>query len=545
MIVHRKQWPRAALWLIPAVFFSVFFVYPTAHLIVVALQGESGWQLGAFWAALTDAGMLSVAWFTIWQAAVSTLLTLLVALPGAWVLAKYQFRGRGLVEALSVVAFVMPSVVVATAVSVTLAPDGPLGWLLPEDANRGLGAIFFAHIYFNVAVVLRVVSTYWRQLDPQQEQAAATLGANPLQVFTSVTLRRLWPAILASGAIVYLFTFTSFGIILLLGKYSQATIEVEIQRQVLFLFDLPVAAALSVVQIVFVVLLLWWQARLSDRLTSQQDLAVTDSLPRPTTGRSRIVVAAFLLGATALFAGPVLLVIQRAFTTGSNYGLQNFAALNESRRGSTLFVSPVIAVGNSLMFALMATILAVLIGGMVAWSLSTRPGSARESLWLLPLGVSAVTLGFGMLISFDSAPLNLRGTPFLVPIAQALVAIPFVIRALLPVLRSIRGELREAAATLGATPWQIVRFVDWPIASRALWVAVGFSFAISLGEFGATLFVAPTNNPTVPIAIYRFLGTPGETNQGQAMALASILIVMTAAVVLVTNRFRTPGGRYV
>jgi thiamine transport system permease protein len=394
-------------------------------------------------------------------------------------------------------------------------------------------------------VVLRLVGTFWRQLDKQQEQAAATLGASPLRVFASVTLPRLWPAILASGAIVYLFTFTSFGIILLLGKFSQATIEVEISRQVLFLFDLPVAAALSVVQIVFVFILLWWQARLTDRLTTEQGLEILFDLPRPITRGDRLVVSSFLGLLLALFAGPILLVIQRAFTNGSQYGLANFTALNESRRGSTLFVSPVVAIGNSLWFALMATVLAVLIGGLVASALASRSGSVRESLWLLPLGVSAVTLGFGMLISFDEAPLNLRGTPFLVPIAQALVAIPFVIRALLPVLRSIQGDLRDAAATLGAGPWQVFRLIEFPIVSRALWVAVGFSFAISLGEFGATLFVAPTGSPTVPIAIYRFLGTPGDTNQGQAMALASILVVMTAAIVLITDRFRTTGGRYV
>jgi thiamine transport system permease protein len=545
MTARLTKVPRVALWLVPAVFFALFFIYPTGHLLVVALQGESGWRLGEFWDALTDGGLLSVAWFTIWQAAVSTVLTLLVALPGAWVLAHFRFRGRSFVEALSVVAFVMPSVVVATAVGVTLSSDGPLGWLLPEGADRGLGAIFLAHVYFNVAVVLRLVGTFWRQLDKQQEQAAATLGASPLRVFASVTLPRLWPAILASGAIVYLFTFTSFGIILLLGKFSQATIEVEISRQVLFLFDLPVAAALSVVQIVFVFILLWWQARLTDRLTTEQGLEILFDLPRPITRGDRLVVSSFLGLLLALFAGPILLVIQRAFTNGSQYGLANFTALNESRRGSTLFVSPVVAIGNSLWFALMATVLAVLIGGLVASALASRSGSVRESLWLLPLGVSAVTLGFGMLISFDEAPLNLRGTPFLVPIAQALVAIPFVIRALLPVLRSIQGDLRDAAATLGAGPWQVFRLIEFPIVSRALWVAVGFSFAISLGEFGATLFVAPTGSPTVPIAIYRFLGTPGDTNQGQAMALASILVVMTAAIVLITDRFRTTGGRYV
>jgi thiamine transport system permease protein len=207
-------------------------------------------------------------------------------------------------------------------------------------------------------------------------------------------------------------------------------------------------------------------------------------------------------------------------------------------------VPPAEAVANSLVFAAAATLIATSVGLLVAIALSRHRESLRESLWLLPLGVSAVTLGFGMLITFDGPPLPLRGTPALVPIAQALVAIPFVVRAVLPVLRSIRGSVHEAAAALGASPWRTAWAVDLPIVGRALAVAVGFSIAISLGEFGATVFLAPGDMPTVPIAIYRFLATPGQANVGQAMALSSILIVLTAVAVLLTDRLRI-GGRHV
>lgn len=531
------------VWAVPLTFFAVFFAYPVITLLAVAFQGGGGWDLTPVAAALTDPGMLGVIWFTVWQAAVSTVLTLTVALPGAWVLARYRFPGRSLIEALAVVAFVMPTVVVATAVSTTMSDDGPLGWLLPQGSDRGLAAIFVAHVYLNVAIVLRMVGSFWGQLDRRQEQAAAALGASPARVLWSVTLPRLMPVILASASIVYLFTFTSFGVVLLLGEFGQATVEVEIQRQVLFLFDLPLGAALSIVQIAMVMVLLLVQSRLTAKLTREQGMMLNQRLPRPTTARGRLAVGSFIVASLLFLVGPMLLVLERALQNSGGYGLDNFARLNESRWGSILFVSPVEAVFNSLMFAVAATAIAVCIGGLAAFAIASRDHSATESLLLLPLGVSAVTLGFGILLAFDSAPLNFRGSAWLVPIAQALVAIPFVVRAMLPALRAVRRGLRQAAEALGASPLQVVRHVDLPLVSRALLVAIGFSFAISLGEFGATLFVARGEYPTIPIAIYRFLSQPGETNQGQAMALSSILILITASVVVITDRFRSPGGR--
>lgn len=534
----------ALLWLLPAAFFAVFFAWPVANLVTTALRDPAGgWNFGAFSETLTDPRILQIIWFTLWQAAVSTLLTLVVALPGAWVLGHFRFRGRRLVEALSVVAFVMPTVVVATAVGAVLADDGPLRWLLPPDADRGLLAIFVAHVYLNVAVVLRMVGSFAAQLDPGLSDAAAALGAGPARRLWHVTLPALAPAIWAAAAIVFLFTMTSFGIVLLLGEFGQATIEVEIQRRVLFLFDLPTAAVLSVLQIVLVLVALVVQTRLTARIAVEQDLTVDRALPAPRTGPERLAVAGFLAGFLIMLLVPVLLVVERALRTGTGYGWGNFAALNDSRAGSVLFVPPVEAITNSLLFAAAATVIAMVVGLIVAVGLARHTESLRENLWLLPLGVSAVTLGFGMLITFDGPPLPLRGTVVLVPIAQALVAIPFVVRAILPVLRAVRGAIHESAAVLGASPARTVWAVDLPIVGRALAVAVGFSMAISLGEFGATVFLAPADQPTVPVAIYRFLATPGTANVGQAMALSSILILLTAAAVLFTDRLRV-GARF-
>ena len=157
---------------------------------------------------------------------------------------------------------------------------------------------------------------------------------------------------------------------------------------------------------------------------------------------------------------------------------------------------------------------------------------------MLPLATSAVTVGFGFLIALDKPPLDLRDSWWLVPLAQATVAVPFVIRTLVPVLRSIDDELRDAAAVLGASPARVWREVDLPIVFRALLVSAGFAFAVSLGEFGATVFLARPDHPTVPVAIYRFLGRPGALNVGQAMALATLLMAVTAVVVLLIDRVR-------
>ena len=135
---------------------------------------------------LTDSGLRGIAWFTLWQAALSTVLTLLVGLPGAYVLARYDFPGKRVVRALVTVPFVLPTVVVGSA-------------FLALGVQPSLGAILLAHLFFNYAVVVRTVGGLWSHLDPHQEEAARVLGASRWRAFRSVTLPALRPALDRGG----------------------------------------------------------------------------------------------------------------------------------------------------------------------------------------------------------------------------------------------------------------------------------------------------------------------------------------------------------
>jgi thiamine transport system permease protein len=359
-----------------------------------------------------------------------------------------------------------------------------------------------------------------------------------------ITLPLLMPAVLAAAMLVFVFCFTSFGVVLILGGPHLATIEVEIYRQAVHLFNLPMAAALSLVQIVFTFALMAIYTRFERR-------GAVGLIPRAATGQrpARTGGERLALGATLVFmllflGTPLLALLLGSLITASGPGLDYYRALLENPTGSILFVSPAAAMLNSVGFALAATLMAVLIGWFSAAFLAgsrSKTAAFLDPLFMLPLSTSAVTLGFGFIIALDEPPLNLRTSLILPAIAHALVAFPFVIRSLLPAWRSIPRQLREAAAMLGASPIRVWRHVDWPILRRALWVGAIFAFAISMGEFGATVFVARPRTPTLPLAIYRYLNQPGALNAGRAMAMSCLLMVTTSAGFLFIEKIRFLG----
>jgi thiamine transport system permease protein len=524
---HRASLARSLSYAVPLAFLGLFFVFPLVAIVDRGLRGEGDAPLDV----LTDSLTREVVWFTIWQALASTVLTVAVALPAAYVLGRYRFRGRSLVSALVVVPFVLPTVVVALAF---LA-------LLPDGADRGWAPILVAHAFFNVAVVVRVVGTFWASLDPRIGEAAATLGASPAARFREITVPLLAPALASAAAIVFLFSFTSFGVVLILGGPRYATIEAEIYNQAVRLFDLRAAAVLSLVQLACVAAAVWVAMRLERRVAGPAaPRPETETLRRPRTTRDRAVIG-LSLGGLAVFLGlPLLVLVERSLAVGDGHGLDAYEAMGRST--SVLLAAPWEAVVNSVVYAAAASAVAVVVGGLAAFAVVERRSHLLDGLVLLPLGASAVMLGLGFLIAFDSEPLDFRSAPWIVPVAQALVAIPFVVRIMAPTLRSIDPHQREAAALLGASPSRVRREVDLPIVSRGLAVAAGFAFAISLGEFGATVFLARPDNPTLPVAIFRFLGRPGEVNVAQAYALAVVLMAVTVVSVLLVERVRIRRG---
>lgn len=534
---------RLALAAAPAVFFVIFFGYPVAAIVARGLRADGTWHLARAAEVLTDPGTGHVLWFTVWQAAASTVLTLLVALPGAYVFARFAFPGKELLRAVVTVPFVLPTVVVGSAFLALVGRGGLLEQLWGVRLDTSVWAILLGHVFFNYAVVVRTVGGLWGQLDPAQEDAARVLGAGRLAAWRKVTLPALAPAVAAAALMVFLFTFTSFGVIQILGGPRHATLEVEIYRQTAQLLDLPTAAVLTLLQFAVVTVLLGvhaWTLRRRESALQLVDAARTAHRPRGTAQWA--LLWAVLATVAVLLLVPLAVLAERSFAGPHGYGLHHYRSLGSAAAGGgTFVVAPLEAVGNSLLFAAVATVIALLVGGLAAVALSRRAGRlARgfDALLMLPLGTSAVTIGFGFLIALDEPPLDLRSSWILVPLAQALVGIPFVVRTMLPVLRAVDARLREAAAVLGARPLRVWRTVDLPLVRRAVLVAAGFAFAVSLGEFGATVFIARPDRPTLPVAVARLLGRAGDLHYGQAMALSSILMLVCALSLLILERAR-------
>jgi thiamine transport system permease protein len=507
--------------------------------------------------------------FTVGQALLSTLLTLLLGLPGAYILARYEFRGKSLIQSLTSIPFVMPTLVVAAAFNALLGPRGwinlaLMSWLHlptpPIQFANSLTAILVAHVFYNVTIVLRMVGDFWSHLDPRLNQVAQTLGANRWQSLRRVTLPLLMPAISAAALLVFIFDFTSFGVILVLGGPRFATLEVEIYYQTTALFNLPLAATLSLLQLLCTLGLTIAYTRLSTRLSQPLFLRPRRYTQRRLLNwRSRTLAGFFLITLLGFQTAPLVALAARSFLrTGvertkqtqlsPQLSLAYYQELSINRRESLFYVPPTTAILVSLIYAVTTVCLALALGLPASWALSRDESQmSRLAAWLnrlldpllmLPLGTSAVTLGLGFIVALDRPPLDLRASPVLVPLAHTLVAFPFVVRSLTPALRSIRPRLRQAAAILGASPGQVTRRIDLPLIGRAVLVAATFAFTISLGEFGATTLIARPEYPTIPIMIYRFLSQPGALNYGQGLALSTILMVVAALGMLAIERLR-------
>ncbi|KRF16587.1 iron ABC transporter permease [Nocardioides sp. Soil797] len=526
---------------LPVLVLGVFFVLPVSGMLGEGLWSSGRFAPGAAWEVLQRPRVLRVLWFTVWVASAATAVTLLLGIPTAYALHRLRIPGRGALRAAFLVPFVLPTIVVGIAFEQLVRSPA----LEPLGLDGSPVTIIAAMVFFNLAVVVRTVGSAWEALDPRPGEAAAALGASPWQVFTTATLPALRGSIVSAASVVFLFCSTAFGVVLVLGGLRYATVETEIYLLTTNLYDLPGAAALCILQLVVVTVLLALAHR-------------TRSAPAPVARRrvapTRVTaydVPALLLAALGLLlvAVPIGTLVAGALRVDGSWSLANFRALDTVGTDSLVDVSVTQALLNSLRTAVDATWISLLIGGLVAVIVTRRSHSPAEhrlrglldGFFMLPLGVSAVTLGFGFMITLDHPPVDLRDSPMLVPMAQALVAMPLVVRTLVPVLAGIDDRQRQAAYSLGASPLRALVTVDLAVVWKPLLAAAGFAFAISLGEFGATSFLARIDHPTLPVLIYRLLGSPGQHNYGMALAASVVLALATAAVMFLVERLRVPG----
>ena len=556
MFQKKTSISRLARWVIPLAFLLIFYFYPLGKIAGLSLSrleesGLAGWN---------SAIVRNAIGFTFYQAILSTLLTLILGLPAAFLFSRFRFKGKEFLRVASTLPFILPTVVVAAGFNALIGPRGWLNTLLMQlfslgqpliDIQNTLAAILLAHVFYNVSIVIRVLATAWEGIDLRLENAARTLGASPFKVLREITLPLLKPSFISAFLLVFLFDFTSFGVILMMGGPQFTTLEVEIYIQTMQFLNLPLASLLALIQLGFSM------AITATIIGSGRSLDVP-VLPRVNQENMRTVkkpserlfLVMTWLVLLLLLVSPLIALVVQAFVVVDNAGewrlsLVFFQQLFVNMRQSIFYVPPIIALRNSLLYALTSSALALVLGMLLASVTITNRFLSRLMNWLvmLPLGTSAVTFGLGLFLAFGLRAGSSRWYPLLIPLAHALIALPFVLRLLEPALRSIPPNLRWAASTLGASPRAVWRYVELPIIWRAALTALVYAFAISLGEFGATSFLARPDIPTLPIAVYRYLNLPGTLNFGMAMAMSVILLVVCAVSMVIVDRLQISTGK--
>jgi len=481
---------------------------------------------------LLTSRVMGIIWFTIWQALVCAALCVALALPGAYVLSLRRFRGQEIVRAIITVPFVMPTIVVAISFS-SLKNVPALGSALFDHSP--IVAIICAHIFMNYGLVVRAIGNVWAGLDSSTEDASALDGAGRIRTFASMTLPQLKTVIASSGLLVFLYCATSFGIVLVLGGGMVHSIETEIYIQALQQLDLGNTSGLALVQTLITVVafgMLYRIGKPSPNLNDGGNTRERKALDRhdwPVILLTSMVICGLILT-------PMLAAISKAFDSGDAWSLHNFTNLSSFGARNVLSITVGQAALNSLRNLLVASAIAMLLGTRVSYLLArtTTPSRLRrmcDSLFQLPVGISSVVLGLGYLVTFSNGVFPLRSSWIAIPLVQALIATPLVIRLVYPAILSVDRDITQGAETDGASTEQIWWLIQARIIRGALRTATGYVALISLGEFGAASFLVYGSQGTLPTVLYDLMSRPGAQNYGMAMATSALLIVTSGVVV--------------
>ncbi|MGB9964339.1 ABC transporter permease [Halobacterium hubeiense] len=497
--------------------------------------------------------------FTAWQAALSTLASVALGLPGAYVLARFEFPGRRTLQSLTILPFVLPSIMVVAGFVATFGTNGTLNGVLTAlglgkvELLYTLEVVVLAHAFYNAPLVTRMVASAWENVDASAVETARSLGASPLRAFRDVVAPQLLPALAASAVLTFVFTFMTFPIVLGLGGLQLATVEVWLYARVQQL-DYETAAALATletaVSLGLTYVYLRYEARRAgggaanplprDRLFALDLGDVKGVLVRAGVGAYGVAVA-------VVFLAPLASMVLASVGGLSDPTLEWWRFLLEQQAGSR--TQPSVAVRNSLLFGVGALALALPMGVVIA-AFSARGGRGRkvvDAVLMAPIAVSGIVVGFGMLqslvfgVELFGYRVSVVGAAVVVA-AHAIAGYPFVVRNVAPMLAAVDDRLVESARALGASRVRALYDVELPLVWPGVLAGAAFAFALSIGEFDATVLLAGENAYTMPVALKRYLvDRAAGPSVGPAAAMGTILLAVTAASFVVIDRV---GGRY-
>ena len=502
----------ALIWL------AIFLLLPVAALVAGHVD------VGDISRVLARQSTWRIAWFSLWQAVASVLVTFAMALPLTWFVGRHNFRGRRVVRAIASVGFLLPSVVVAAGFIA----------LLPNHLHVSLATMVVAHAYFNLAVVLRVVAPRLETFDTRLVAAAHSLGAGPLRTFATVSWPAMRSAVVSAAAVVFIYCFTSYAVVRTLGGVTRNTLESDIAVRAYAIGDIGGAVVLSFVQVVVIAMVVLLGRTLArDAATTSRRTTLTLS---PVAGLRAILGVVIVVGTLMLVIAPLAALATSSLRVGDTWSLAGWRSLIDH---SVAVATP--SIGNSLITSGRTAVFAAIVALILAAGLSrtvVRLGSHGrwlDAVSMAPLVVSPVTLGLGLVVTFDSGWYDWRGTWWFVAVVHSVIGLPLAVRVLVPAWRNIAPGLHDAAAVLGAAPRRRFVDVDLRLLRPALIAAAGLVAAVSLGEFGAASMLSRSETETMPVIIARLLGRTGDLVRTQAFVLATVLVVACIAALLLVE----------
>ena len=498
--------------------------------------------------------------FTAYQAALSTIASVALGLPAAYVLANYEFRGRRTIRSLTILPFVLPGIMVAVGFFAMFGQGGTLNSLFavvglgpfPFIERNPLAIIIVAHAFYNAPLVARITVAAWESVDVRAVETARSLGASDRRAFLDVVVPQLLPSVLTGALLTFIFTFMTFPIVLALGGLQLATVEVWIYDRIQRL-DFTEAAALAILETILSLALTYAYLRYE---SAQSGLSGAASPPpkrplfpdlRTALSPRRLAIVGYGLVALIVFVGPMVSLVIGSFTDGGGVTLRHYRfLLTRQLEGESFQTLPATAIRNSLLFGVGTIAIAVPMGVVISvlTARAGRIGEIVDTLAMVPLAVSGVVFGIGLLqgLTFGvTLPggwrVRVTGAVAIV-VAHAVAAYPFVTRNVSPLLSSLDSAMVESARALGATRYRAVRDIELPLIASGIVAGTAFAFAISIGEFSSTVILASgTESYTMPVAVERYLGR----RSGPAIAMGTVLLAITAMSFVVVDRV---GGRF-
>ncbi len=542
--------------IMPLIYLLFSYLYPMYKIIIVAFGygfGNTGFTISYFINLFHQNQFVQALYFTFQQALITTFLALILGLPAGYFLARYEFPLKNAIQDLITIPFLLPSVVMLLGLVLAFGPNGFVTLFSIKIFGRPLfslygtlSGIIIAHLIYNLSVVIRVTETGWRSISAEEEAVAKTLGASHYYYLYKITLPKIISYVKTAVLLVFIYCFNSFAIVLALGEVRYKTLEVLIYENARIRLRFHLAAALTVIQLILNIIIITIYLKQGKNISETEGIPTKKSFfeefSKKDMKHKMVLLVWIFYMAFILFLSliPIYAVIKTSFYSvyTNSFTFENYKLLFSQRYEPLLGTSLINVVRNSLIIAVSVTAITLVLSIPIARYLALEKNTTKHLdmsahklveeflslIIILPMATSAVSLSLGVALAYKNTKLYNNYVGLLIIIAQTLVAFPFVYRIVFSRYEQLSIEQISVAKTLGGTFLYIFKKIELPHLLPAILTASIFSFAISLGEFGATYFLARTEWTTMSIAVYKLIIS---RNPGLPSAMASLMIFIS------------------